>query len=238
MTNKIELFLKEFKKLIEECAKFFYITRDIEFQQETIKKLTKLKNKASTIKKQKIEVKDENGANTILSLENLINGMINELEMWIALKENTPNKAWDLLINAQCAVRRALQAHDVAIDFDAEGYLRKLIVLEKLLFPPQIFTSTAFLVESAQCSICGKEYGECEHVVGKPYMGKICYRKIIKCKHIDHVAFVDNPADKRTRTTEITMNGLTRNFMTWKIIKKDEKNTADTQFKAILNSPF
>jgi len=81
----------------------------------------------------------------MLSLENLIEAMINELKMWIALKEDNPNEAWDFLINAQSAVRTAIRTHSIAIDLNAEEYMNRLHLLEKLLFPPQIFSSPSII---------------------------------------------------------------------------------------------
>jgi len=223
MNKEIELFLKEFNEVIRECGKFCFMSRGKEFQQEAVKKLTTLKQRAPSLKEQMIKVKDENSANTMLSLENLIDAMINELEMWIALKEDDPNKAWDFLINAQSAVRTAAQAHSIAIELNAEGYANKLHLLEKFLFPPQVFFSPSFIIEKAKCSICGKEYGECEHTVGKAYMGKMCYKIITKIKEIKEVSIVEEPADKHARMLKFTNDdGAPKDLMTWRRIGKDE----------------
>lgn len=220
--DEVKSFLKEFNEVIRECDKFCYMSRGKEFQQEAVKKLMTLKRKAMSLKKKMIKVENEDLANTMLSLENLIDAMINELKMWIALKEDKPNEAWDFLINAQSAVRTAAQAHEIAINLNAEGYGNKLHLLEKLLFPPQIFFSPGFVIKKAECSICGKEYGECEHVVGKAYMGKICY-KIIKEVELREISIVEYPADKHARALQFTDDkGVTRDFMTWRRIEKDE----------------
>ena len=223
MNKEVELFLKEYNQLIRDSQKFCYISRGKEFQQEAIQKLKKLKQKAITLKEQMIELEDENHANIMLSLENLIDAIINELEMWITLKEDNPNKAWDFLINAQCAIRTSLQAHSIALDLNGEGYTEKLHLMEKLLFPPQMFFSIGFIIENAECSICGKEYGECEHVVGKAYMGKMCYKIITKCE-LKETSIVEEPSNKQARTYQITDNGITRDFMTWREVKKNELN--------------
>ncbi|MDK2907298.1 MAG: hypothetical protein PWQ66_1259 [Petrotoga sp.] len=223
MNREIELFLKDFNEVIIECGKFLFISRDKEFQQEAVKKLTTLKQRAISLKEQMIKVEDENSANTMLSLENLIDAMVNELEMWIALKEDDPNKAWDFLINAQSAVRTAAQVHSIAIKLNAEGYANKLHLIEKFLFPPQMFVSPSFIIEKVECSICGKEYGECEHIVGKAYMGKMCYKKITKIKDVKEISIVEEPADKHARVHGFTDDdGVTRDFMTWRKIEKNE----------------
>lgn len=223
MNKEIELFLKEFNEVIRECEKFCFISRDKEFQQDAIKKLATLKHRAASLKKRMITLKDENSANCMLSLENLIDAIINELEMWIVLKENNPDKAWDLLINAQYAIRTSAQAHCIALELNAEGYANKLHLIEKLLFPLQIFFSPGFVIERAECSICGKEYGECEHIIGKAYMGKMCHQKITKIKKIEEISIVEEPANKQARTLQFTDDdGITRDFMTWRIVEKNE----------------
>jgi len=220
MNKEVESFLKEFIEVIRECEKFCFMSRGKEFQQEAVKKLTTFKQKVTSLKEQMIKVKDEDSANTMLSLENLIDAIINELEMWIALKEDNPNKAWDFLINAQSAVRTTAQAHSIAIDLNAEGYANKLHLLEKVLFPSQMFFSPGFIIEKAKCSICGKEYGECEHIVGKAYMGKMCYKIITKIKEVKEVSIVEEPANKHARILQFTDEGVTRDFMTWRRIEK------------------
>jgi hypothetical protein len=222
MNSEIELLLKDFNEVIIECGKFFFISRDKEFQQEAVKELTNLKHRTISLKEQMIKVEDENSANAMLSLESLIDAMVNELEMWIALKEDDPNKAWDFLINAQSAVRTAAQAHSISIELNAEGYENKLHLIEKLLFPPQMFVSPSFIIEKEVCSICGKEYGECEHIVGKAYMGKMCYNKITKIKEIKEISIVEEPANKHARAYRFTDDGVTRDFMTWRKIEKNE----------------
>ena len=223
MNKEIELFSKEFNEVIRECEKFCFMSRDKKFQQDAIKKLATLKHRAASLKKRMITLKDENSANCMLSLENLIDAMINELKMWIVLKENNPDKAWDLLINAQYAIRTSAQAHGIALELNAEGYANKLHLIEKLLFPFQMFFSPGFVIERAECSICGKEYGECEHIVGKAYMGKMCHRKITKIKEIEEISIVEEPANKQARILQFTDdNGITRDFMTWRRIEKNE----------------
>lgn len=172
MNKEVELFLKEFNEVIRECGKFCFTSRGKEFQQEAVKKLTRLKQKAISLKERMIKVKDENSANPMLSLENLIDAMINELEMWIALKEDDPNKAWDFLINAQSTVRRAAQAHSVAIDLNAEGYASKLHLLEKLLFPLKYFLALVLLLKRQSVQYVGRNMENVNILWGRPIWAK------------------------------------------------------------------
>jgi hypothetical protein len=216
MDKQAESSIKEFDENVLKYEKFCFMSRGQEFQQDAIENLTTYKEKIIGMKEEMIKLKDEESANAMLSLEKMTKALINELKMWIALKEEEPNKALDFLIDAQNAARTAMQAHDIAKRL--EDYIKKLHLLEKLLFPPQTFFSTAFIVESAKCSICGEEYGECEHVVGKAYMGKICYR-LLKIKEIKEVSIVEEPADKKARVYVFSNGGVTRDYMTWRVTK-------------------
>ena len=92
----------------------------------------------------------------------------------------------------------------------------RLDAIEKLVFPPQIFLSTGMIVRSEICSICEKDYADCEHLVGMPYWGRFCFRRL-KDIRPDHVAIVEEPANKLCRLTHFSAEGGMRNRMTWRI---------------------
>lgn len=217
MDEKIEAFQKEFSKITDECQRFCFMSRAKELQLEACEKLSNFRKEASTLKKQMVAVTDEDSANAMLSFERTIDALIDELKMWIALKDDDPNSAWNHLINAQDAVRTAILAHHEA--YCLEGYIERLHVLEQLLFPPQIFMSSSMAIESQECSICGEEYGECNHIMGKAYTGRMCTLIIKKIKELKEVSVVSEPADKKCRVYNITdADGVKRDFMTWRII--------------------
>lgn len=220
MNKEKEQLIEEFEHLIEDSAKFLFITRGKEFQQEAVEKLSALKQKISLFKEKAVEKEDEDSANLALGLELFISAFISELEMWMELKEDDPNKAWDYLADAQLFARDAAQAHRI-VQERAERYANRLYLLEKLLFPPQIFLSPGIVHKREECSICGKEYGECEHIKGKAYMGKICYVIIREIQTFSEVSIVKEPANKRARVYQLTdEDGITRDLMTWKRIEK------------------
>lgn len=216
MNEKVKAFQNEFNEVAKECQKFCFMSRAKEFQVEACKKLDMLRKKASALKEQMIASMDEDSANAMLSFEEMIDMLVNELKMWIALKEDNPNLAWDFLINAQGAGRTAMQAHEVASHL--EGYIERLHALEKLLFPPQIFFSPSIVIEHSKCSICGQEYGECDHVVGRAYMGKMCARIITSVKEIREISLVQEPANKHARVLRIRDGGVIRDFLTWRVV--------------------
>lgn len=57
------------------------------------------------------------------------------------------------------------------------------------------FASMGVIVEKANCSICGNEYGSCEHERNQQYDGETCYKVPIKCSKALHVALTNDAAD-------------------------------------------
>ena len=73
------------------------------------------------------------------------------------------------------------------------------------------------IIKYGECSICGKEYGDCNHIRGKAYMGRFCSR-ILKDVEVEEVSFTNEPANKHCLVTAIIDKGVTRDFLTWKQI--------------------
>jgi hypothetical protein len=192
------------------------MSRAKELQVGACVKLSELRKKASALKKQMVAVMDEDSANAMLSFEEMIDALTNELRMWIALKDDDPNSAWSFLVNAQGTARTAMQAHEVARHL--EGYIERLHTLEQLLFPPQVFFSPGIVIQHSKCSICERQYGECDHVVGRAYMGEMCVRIITEIKEVKEVSLVNEPANKHARILRITDGSVTRDFLTWRVI--------------------
>jgi hypothetical protein len=133
--------------------------------------------------------------------------------MWVALKDEQPALAWDALIEAGTSARNAIRAHPIAQHL--ESYVEKLDALEKLLFPPMIFVSIGIIVHESRCTICGSEYGECEHIKGMVYMGQICSCEITKCDIYER-SIVPDPANKHARMIVISDDDIMRDLLTWR----------------------
>jgi hypothetical protein len=101
-------------------------------------------------------------------------------------------------------------------DLQREQHAQRLEDIETLIFPPQVFVSTGCIVKHQTCSICGSEYGECEHLAGRPYFGEFC-AIVAGDLEVNHVAIVKNAADKGCRITHFSVAGGERNRMTWKV---------------------
>lgn len=228
MNQKVQKFEIEFSETANDLQKFCFITRAKELQLEACAKLDALREKASKIKAEVVRYRDEDAANAMLSFEEMITSLFSELRMWIALKDDNADSAWNYLVSAQYAARVAMQAHSVASHLN--GYVNHLYVLEQVLFPPLAFFSPEMVIEQSKCSICGQEYGECEHIVGKAYMGEICTRIIEQIKEIKEVSLVTEPANKRARIVRLTdENGIFRDIMTWRTVSEERNDNTITE---------
>jgi len=202
--------LHQFQEKMNECIQAYqplcFMTRAIELQTEAVEALDHLFTEAKEMKSESVAAHDEDGANACLAFENVIGTLVSELRMWVALKQDDPHAAWNHLIDAQSCAVNSVRAHPVA-EHMAE-YAVRLDALEHLVFPPQVFNSPGMIIKSAECSICGMEYGTCEYVKGRPYRGELCGR-IIKDFTISEVSMVDDPADKRCIVKSFSRDGVT-----------------------------
>jgi hypothetical protein len=199
---------------IKECETYLFITRDTSLQNDYRVKMKELQQQATELKAAAISQRNEDFANLFLGFECVAECLLAELSMWIDLKNGNPDRAWDNLVKAQSAGVASVRAHP-GFSHNQE-HVNRLEEIEKLVFPPQVFVSAGLIAKRQKCSICGAEYGECDHLAWRPYMGQFCF---IVPKDItgDHVALVKDPADKRCRVTDFATEHGTRNRMTWKL---------------------
>ncbi len=214
-----------FLSVAEAAQTLAFMARDRDLQVAEIDSLTTALQEIAVTKAAFVEQKDENSANWTLTLELALCAMRSELRMYVDLRGGLPESAWNHLVDAQDAATAALHAHPNASTLNLENYCTKLDAIEVLLFPPQAFMSTGYIVRRAECSICGQQYdGGCPHVKGRAYMGQFC---AIICKDVEvlEISLVDRPADKRCRVTHFSDGGRKRNKMTWAL---EEEMTGST----------
>jgi hypothetical protein len=214
--NKIESLKDRIPEALKEGMQLCFLVRDSELQRAYIYKLTLLREEVGQAKAAYAE--HEDSANLCLSLEYSLDAQLNELKMWLALKDNQAGVAWGHLVDAQSATHWAVLAHKASENLLVNQ--ERLLLVEKLVFPPQVFFSTEMIVREALCSICGSIYGECDHIVGRPYKGQLCFRRLTKCD-VQEVSFVDEPANKHCRILTIVDEGVKRDYLTRRPI--DEK---------------
>lgn len=226
MKNRINEFIKKMNEVLKWGQTLCFITRGIELQEDACKQLEDLAKETAIFKADVVSQGDEDTANTLLSFECGIAAVLAELRMWIDLKQEKPSEAWDHLISAQNAASAAMRAHDLGLNMS--GYISRLEAVEKVVFPPQMFSSIGFHIREATCSLCDDAYAECNHVKGRPYMGEFCTMIIKQC-NFQEVSIVEHPRDKRCRVTSFSENGSKRDKMTWRV--------ADDESEASANSP-
>ena len=218
MNEYVQSLAEEFNAVIRKAETLNGITRCSELQQNAIESLNGLRSEISVLKTEAIEDKKQDLANMLLGYECACGTLIAELEMWILLKQEDPDSAWDKLVIAQEAAMGAVRTHQGFSH--VRRHYERLEAIEELVFPPQVFMSSGMIVEHLECSICNGKYEDCEHLIGKPYMGKFC-QLILEDIKLDHVAIVDHPADKRCRITAAHEEGGVRNRMTWRVEQKN-----------------
>lgn len=214
MNRSLPAFVAEFNELVKESENMLSITRDSELQRAACSVLEDALRRTHIEKQKAIASCDEDYANLLLGCESVAHALLAELNMWLLLKEEKPDEAWNHLVAAQMASVDAARAHDGFRHL--EHHHQRLEAIEHLVFPRQVFVSSGMLVGFQECAICGQDYDDCEHLVGRPYMGRFCYI-IARDVALDHVAIVEHPADKRCRVERFNAEGGTRNRMTWKI---------------------
>jgi hypothetical protein len=191
-----ETIVENFNSTVNKQTKFCYLVRDESFQRSAVEELENFRGELRVVKKRAQESRLEETANLLLALEFLAGALIEELLMWISLKANRPDDAWRHLVEAQSYAGQATGVHAIA---EGHGwYIERLEVVERIIFPPQLFGSVGVVVEKSECSICGAAYGACDHFKGKAYNGELCARIIKKCK-LSEISFVIDPANKHCR---------------------------------------
>lgn len=136
----LEQTINFFNNGIKEAERFLYMTRSSELQLEQCLALDHLLYNVTQIKSEEIHRGEENTANLFLGYECAIGSVRSELMMWILLKHDMPNEAWDQLIAAQMGCLDASRAHDLFAH--CEQRIGVLEQLEDKIFPPQVFIST------------------------------------------------------------------------------------------------
>jgi hypothetical protein len=96
----VNLFAEELRSALAEVRKICCLTRDEAFQLKYADRFSMLSRRVLELKRVAIQNEDSASANALLSLENMIYAVINELRMWIALKAKSYGGAWEFLITA------------------------------------------------------------------------------------------------------------------------------------------
>jgi hypothetical protein len=208
----------EFEAVVEDAQCMAFFARASELQKQAVNDIEHYLPKLADLKAAAVKDADDTQANLILTMELGLRGVQAEIRMWLLLKQDKPDEAWEELITAQGCVSDMVRVRrQLGIDASGpENLLAKLEFIEKGLFPPQVFCSIGGTASRRECSICHADYDCCDHIKGRAYMGEICCVTVnlYECKE---VSLTDNPANKRCRLTHFSCKGGMRNKMTWRV---------------------
>lgn len=206
--------VEHFNLGIKEAENFLSPARSSALQLEQCFALDVLSYNAARFKQNAARHDDEDQANLFLGYECVIGAVRSQLLMWLLLKRDMPNEAWDRLVAAQMGCLDATRAH---IGFvHCEQRLQELYQLEEQIFPRQVFVSAGFVSSHLDCSVCRQRYSKCAHLRGKPYMGQFC-EVIHRNIRGDHVSLVETPADKRCRVVSFKTKDGHRDRLSWEV---------------------
>jgi hypothetical protein len=228
MDNNIKKYEEIVISVLQENSKYLYFVRGEELQKQALDQLLKLKEKISSDKREYISQKNEFMANSMLSFEFLIQAHVDLLNMIISLKNDDPESAWTSLIQAESNLHWSAASSRGLFMLNLESLLKITSFYENYIFPPQTYNSIEAVYTTSQCSICKGEYGECDHIKGRAYMGEMCYEVMTGIKEFTGLSIVDEPASKHHRITHFSDAGHMINVMT---LRKDEKETQKIEKK-------
>jgi hypothetical protein len=195
-----------------------YFTCGIELQKAHVEKLANLRDRLKAARYASINKGDEPWANSFFRAQMIVSGTCHFLEMWIRLKEEKLDEAWDHLAESRMDLRIAQK---IVYDPATNDVLIHLDTVEATVFPPQAFSSSAYTYTESFCTICDQPFGDCEHLSGKIYMGRICNRRIPSYE-LSEYSIVLEPRDRRCRSTSITENGKVHCTLTHREIPQDK----------------
>lgn len=216
----IEQIRQAYNEHLENCTKYLFYTRSTEKQKEIVANLMTFKEEIKRYKYGAIKARNEQAANILFHFQCILNSNISLLELWINLKSNKYNEAWDSLIEAEKYLEYGIKCVDG--HYGLEEYGKKLIEIEHSIFPGfPYYNSMGIIIKGGKCSICGQPFTKCKHIEEKIYWGRVC--RIIEPEKIDidHSAIVKIPKDRRCIITEISdEEGSMINYFTWDRSKK------------------
>ena len=210
VTQEEASYIEKFNEAVTHFSHFCFCTIDSGLQKEASAQIYDFLQQLAEDKAAAVATGDERWANFLLGCECRLKGMRAEILMWVLLKEEKPDEAWRLLVDAQGFTSDAMKSDD---GFQLQPFIDHLAKIERVVFPPQAFMSAGMVCDHEECSICHGDYENCDHIKGRPYMGEFCTVELFGCEP-DHVALVDEPASKHCRVHTVSTPEGRRSKMT------------------------
>ncbi|MCD2200833.1 hypothetical protein LPA44_13150 [Halobacterium sp. KA-4] len=181
------------------------LSKSEESREKVIAQAEKLVEKSEEYK-QAVKQRNENPkcANRILSIEEAGKAWSLALQMWSELRAEEWESAWDKMVYAQRHAQASVRADMLGDKLNMTPFYKRLNIIEELLFPDQLFSSTGMQIGTGICTLCESEYSECHHIKGQAYNGEFCVVRLEDPKEVDHLALVEDPDDKTLRVDALT----------------------------------
>jgi len=231
VSKTISELMGAFDSLAESAQTLAFAPRGLELQQAMCEEIDDFLAEGAVAKTDAFARSDESDANYTLAMELSLKVIWHELRMWICIKSNAGENAWDNLVEAQYHCMRAIDVREQLEGSGAatrlESLLSKLLFIERTVFPPQSFMSVGGRISRRVCTICQRSYDECEHIKGRAYMGEMCATRIGEMD-LEEVSFVAEPANKHCRVTHFSDSTGKRNKMTWRVEPCDDASAGDS----------
>lgn len=166
---------------------------------ELCEKLDILKKLKSIFQKRN----DEKTANHLLLEELITKGEISFFKFGEAFVRSKFGRAWD---EVHTSLNNYGFAGEVAdqIGLKSKDNIAKFEKCKEIIeqFPQQWFGSLETLIKKVECSICGKDMRECNHIKGRAYNGEPCIA-IVRDMEIIGLSLTTNPLDPRCRLVPV-----------------------------------
>lgn len=194
--------IDNYNSFIESASSLNIFVRSTSIQKKKISQVDEYVKCIKYFKSQAISNGDEKFANLLFHFQCMLRSLQSSLKMWVHLKGGDYQKAWSSLVDAQEYIGYALKVEDQDGVRRMEDFLSEI---RNTIFPRWThYNSAAFSSTIGRCSICGEDFGACEHIEGLLYCGRICRRVGVVILKNYHSALVSNPRDRRCIVTEIS----------------------------------
>lgn len=150
------------------------------------------------IKALAIQKKDERLANAQYVFREYFLLFCELIKYWERLKSKDYQSSWNKLQDCFDIIKYVGKFTDEDNRYELPK-LYNLLLEYEALYPYKVFCSSEYIIEEANCSICGKSVLglDCPHIKGELYWGEPAVHSITKIKEVQAVALVSHPEDKR-----------------------------------------
>jgi len=181
--------------VLAEAAQFISFDLDGSFPSPTADRLL---GELAEAKARRVYIGDELGAKHVWCLEQAINVRMAYVRAFHQLKAGEHYEGWCSLEQAEITLSFLERHVPIAGTLTLPGLISKLVAQYQKLFPYAVFFSPEFIVDEAECTICGKPKrlcAGCGHRVGEIYSGEMAARRITKAQFVG-VGAVHTPLQK------------------------------------------